>query len=148
VLHTEKSFDIKVNDIRVTGRVDRIDDLGDNTVRIVDYKSGKPKDQEKAKRSIQLSIYALAAKEAWGYDARKLVLYNLEDQSEAETTRDAAELDAARERVRKVAESIAAGDFHAKPGQNCSYCDYRELCPATEERLYSITLAQAAVGKN
>jgi DNA helicase II / ATP-dependent DNA helicase PcrA len=148
VLHTEKSFDIKVNDIRVTGRVDRIDDLGDNTVRIVDYKSGTPKDQEKAKRSIQLSIYALAAKEAWGYDAQKLVLYNLEDQSEAEATRDAAELDAARERVRKVAESIAAGDFHAKPGQNCSYCDYRELCPATEERLYSITLAQAAATKN
>jgi len=90
----------------------------------------------------------LAAKEAWGYYAQKLVLYNLEDQSEAETTRDAAELDAARERVRKVAASIAAGDFRANPGQNCAYCDYHELCPATEERLYSITLAQAAVGKN
>ena len=74
MLHTEKSFEIKVNDIRVTGRVDRIDDLGGNTVRIVDYKSGAPKDQEKARRSIQLSIYALAAKEAWGYDAQKLVL--------------------------------------------------------------------------
>jgi ATP-dependent exoDNAse (exonuclease V) beta subunit (contains helicase and exonuclease domains) len=148
VLHTEKSFDIKVDEIRVTGRVDRIDDLGGNAVRIIDYKSGAPKDQDKARKSIQLSIYALAAKEAWGYDAQKLVLYNLEDQSEAETTRDAGDLDAARERVRKVAESIAAGDFHANPGQNCAYCDYHDLCPATEERLYSITLAQAAATKN
>jgi RecB family exonuclease len=125
-----------------------VDDLGGNAVRIVDYKSGVPKDQEKARRSIQLSIYALAAKQAWGYDAQKLVFYNLEDQSEAETTRDAAELDAARDRILKVAESIGAADFHANPGSHCAYCDYRELCPATEERLYSITLAQAAVSKN
>ena len=148
VMHTEKSFDITVGNVRVTGRVDRIDDLGGNAVRIIDYKSGSSKDQDKARKSIQLSIYALAAKEAWGYDAQKLVLYNLEDQSEAETTRDAADLDAARERVRKVAESIAAGDFRAKPGSHCDWCDYRDLCPATEERLYSITLAQAAVSKN
>jgi len=131
----------------VTGRVDRLDDLGDGRVRIVDYKTGAPKDQEKARRSVQLSIYALAAKQAWGYDAEKLVLYNLEDQSEAETARDSAELQAARDKVKQVAAAIAAGDFHAKPGQNCVYCDYRELCPATEERLYSIGAAQA-VGKN
>jgi DNA helicase-2/ATP-dependent DNA helicase PcrA len=148
VLHTEKAFEIKVDDVRVIGRLDRIDDLGDNRVRIVDYKSGAPKDQEKAKKSIQLSIYALAAKTAWGYDAEKLVFYNLEDQSEAETTRDAAQLEAARDKVRDVAEAIAAGDFHPNPGQQCSYCDYRELCPATEQRLYSIASAQAAVGIN
>src|SRR4051812_13745179 len=52
VLHTEKQFDIKVDDIRVIGRVDRVDDLGDNRVRIVDYKTGIPKDSEKAKRSL------------------------------------------------------------------------------------------------
>jgi RecB family exonuclease len=148
VLHTEKAFEIKVDDVRVIGRLDRIDDLGDNRVRIVDYKSGAPKDQEKAKKSIQLSIYALAAKTAWGYDAEKLVFYNLEDQSEAETTRDAAQLEAARDKVRDVAAAIAAGDFHPNPGQQCSYCDYRELCPATEQRLYSIASAQAAVGTN
>jgi DNA helicase II / ATP-dependent DNA helicase PcrA len=148
VLHTEKWFDIQIEDVRVTGRVDRLDDLGSGHVRIIDYKTGVPKDQEKAKKSIQLSIYALAAKQAWGYDAEKLVLYNLEDQSEAETTRDATDLQAARHKVKEVAAAIAAGDFHAKPGPNCTYCDFRELCPATEERLYSISAAQAAVGKN
>lgn len=148
VLHTEKWFDIQIEDVRVTGRVDRLDDLGSGHVRIIDYKTGAPKDQEKAKKSIQLSIYALAAKQAWGYDAEKLVLYNLEDQSEAETTRDATDLQAARHKVKEVAAAIAAGDFHAKPGPNCTYCDFRELCPATEERLYSISAAQAAVGKN
>ncbi len=148
VLHTERPFDITVDDVRVIGRIDRMDDLGDNHVRIVDYKSGAPKDPDKAKKSLQLSIYALAAKSAWGYDADKLAFYNLEDQSEAETTRDASQLEATREKVREVAAAIAAGDFHANPGQNCSYCDYSELCPATEQKLYFIASAQAAVGKN
>ena len=148
VLHTERSFDIKVDDVRVIGRVDRVDDLGDDRVRIVDYKSGAPKDADKAKKSLQLSIYALAAKIAWGYDAEKLVFYNLEDQSEAETTRDASQLEATRDKVREVAAAIAAGDFHPTPGQGCSYCDYRELCPATEQKLYSVAPAQAAVGTN
>lgn len=148
ILATEKTFDIKVGGTRITGRVDRMDDLGDKRVRIVDYKTGAPKDQEKADKSLQLSIYALAAQVAWGYDAQKLVLYNLHDQSEIESTRDVFELDAARAKIHQVAEAIAAGDFHANPGRHCQWCDYRELCPATEQRLHSIATAQAAVGKN
>jgi DNA helicase-2/ATP-dependent DNA helicase PcrA len=148
VLATEKTFDIKVGETRVNGRMDRIDDLGSKRVRIVDYKTGSPKDQDKADKSLQLSIYALAAQVAWGYDAEKLVLYNVEDQSEIETTRDVFELDAARAKIIEVAGSIAAGDFQANPGRHCGWCDYRELCPATEQRLYSIATAQAAVGKN
>jgi RecB family exonuclease len=148
ILATERTFDIKIGETRVTGRIDRMDDLGDNNVRIVDYKTGIPKDQDKAKKSLQLSIYALAAQVAWGHHAEKLVLYNLADQSEIETTRKAVEIEAARAKIQEVADAIAAGDFHAKTGQHCGWCDYRELCPATEQRLYSITSAQAAVGTN
>jgi RecB family exonuclease len=125
-----------------------MDDLGDNRVRIVDYKTGIPKDQDKADKSLQLSIYALAAQVAWGHHAEKLVLYNLGDQSEIETTRKTVEIEAARAKIQEVAEAIAAGDFHANPGRHCDWCDYRDLCPATEQRLYSIASAQAAVGTN
>ena len=148
ILATERTFDIKIGETRVTGRIDRMDDLGDNRVRIVDYKTGVPKDQDKADKSLQLSIYALAAQVAWGHHAEKLVLYNLGDQSEIETTRKTVEIEAARAKITEVAASIAAGDFQAKPGRHCDWCDYRELCPATEQRLYSITSAQAAVGTN
>jgi RecB family exonuclease len=148
ILATERTFDIKTGETRVTGRIDRMDDLGNSCVRIVDYKTGIPKDQDKADKSLQLSIYALAAEVAWGHHAEKLVLYNLADQSEIETTRETVEVEAARAKIQEVAEAIAAGDFHANPGRHCDWCDYRELCPATEQRLYSIASAQAAVGTN
>jgi hypothetical protein len=35
--------------------------------------------------------------------------------------------------VQKVAENIAAGQFTAKPGYQCVFCPYRNLCPATEK---------------
>jgi CRISPR/Cas system-associated exonuclease Cas4 (RecB family) len=117
-------------------------------VRIIDYKTGSPQDEKKAKHSLQLSLYALAAQETWGYHPEKLVLYNLEDQSEVETSREPVELQAVRDKVQEVAMAIAAGDFFPTPGYHCGRCDYFDLCPATEQRLYSIATAQAAVGKN
>lgn len=146
ILATERTFDIKIGETRVTGRIDRMDDLGDNRVRIIDYKTGKPQDEDKAKKSLQLTIYALAAQVAWGHHAEKLVLYNLVDQSEVETTRESVEIEAARAKIQEVAAAIAAGDFHANPDRHCAWCDYRHMCPATEQRLYSIASAQAAVG--
>ncbi len=66
VLETELRFELKVGEAKVAGRVDRIDRTGTDTVAIVDYKTGKPKTQEDADDSLQLSLYALAARETLG----------------------------------------------------------------------------------
>ena len=73
VLHTEEHFEVKVGSATVAGRIDRIDDLGNGRVAIVDYKTGKPRAQEDADESLQLSIYAMAAREKWGYESERLV---------------------------------------------------------------------------
>lgn len=80
VLHTEEFFDIKVGEVTVVGRIDRIDQVADNRVIITDYKTGRAQSQEDSDESLQLSIYALAAREKWGYHADRLVLHNLEEQ--------------------------------------------------------------------
>lgn len=137
VLQTEQKFDLPVAGTKLTGRVDRMDRVGSDGVAIVDYKTGKPKSQEDADDSLQLSLYALAAKEAWGLRAERLIFHNLEDNTVVVTTRDSADLEAAKERVRDAAENIAEGKFQAKPGYQCNLCPYRNLCPATEKVLYA-----------
>jgi ATP-dependent DNA helicase UvrD/PcrA len=133
VLETERRFELQVGSTKLTGRVDRIDRTGAETVAIVDYKTGKPKSQEDADESLQLSLYALAAREAFGKRADRLIFHNLENNTAVCTTRNDDELEAAKLRVRKVAEGIAQGQFPPNPKYHCAFCPYRNLCPATEK---------------
>jgi DNA helicase-2/ATP-dependent DNA helicase PcrA len=138
VLHTEEWFEMPMGGATVVGRIDRMDRAPDGRVVITDYKTGKPKSQEDADESLQLSIYALAAREKWGYDVGSLVLYNLGESAAVVTRRCEAELEGARQTVQEAAQQIMAGDFQATPGFHCNFCPYRNLCPATEKRLYSL----------
>lgn len=133
VLKTEQRFELQVGSARLAGRVDRIDRAQADAVDIVDYKTGKPRLQEDADKSLQLSLYALAAKEVWGQRAERLIFYNLENNTSVSTTRSDAELEAAKGRVEEVADKIAGGKFPANPGYRCKMCPYRNLCPETEK---------------
>jgi DNA helicase-2/ATP-dependent DNA helicase PcrA len=139
VLHTEEWFDVPLGDITLTGRVDRMDRTADGRVVVTDYKTGKPRSQEDADESLQLSIYALAVKEKWGYDIDRLVFHNIEEDTPVSTYRTHAQMHEARLIVEDVAQCIAEGKFEAKPGFNCVFCAYRSLCPATEKRSYKIS---------
>jgi DNA helicase-2/ATP-dependent DNA helicase PcrA len=133
VIETEHKFELQVGSAKLAGRVDRIDRTGPDTVAIVDYKTGKPKSQEDADESLQLSLYALAARETQGKRADRLIFYNLENNVSVCSTRTDGELEAAKLRVQKASEGIAEGKFAAKAGYHCAFCPYRNLCPATEK---------------
>ncbi len=138
VLDTERKFRVEINGVTVVGRVDRLDQLEGKRVRIVDYKTGRPRDQEDADKSLQLSLYALAARDAWDADPASLVFYNLDTNSAVETFRSPAQLQEAACKVREVADRIAQGDFAPKRDYHCTWCPYRAVCPETEERLYGM----------
>lgn len=135
VLNTEQNFEIRIGPTIVSGRIDRIDGRPDGLVNIVDYKTGKARDQESADESLQLSLYAIAAAEKWQYRVGSLIFYNLEENVPVCTTRTDADLHAARKRVEDAASGIADGIFLAKPGKHCDFCAYRSLCPEKEKRI-------------
>jgi len=122
VLQTEESFEIHVGDITVVGRIDRIDRRPDGTVAIIDYKTGKARDQEDADKSLQLSLYAIAAEEKWGYKVGALIFYNLQENAPVITTRSAADLPAAPSLVNETANGIANNVVNAKLGNHCNFC--------------------------
>ena len=144
VLSTERTFQFSVSGTVVNGRVDRIDGIDGQRVVIVDYKTGSPKTPVDARRSLQLSIYALAARQLWNYIPERLVFYNLETAEEVEACRTEKELKEAEERISDVARRIAAGQFDPTPGFHCRSCSFRSICPATEERLYTAEQAAAS----
>src|SRR5208283_1046197 len=100
------------------------DCIAGNQVRIIDYKTGRAKLPEDADKSLQLSIYALAAKQD-SLEPVSLAFVNLRDGTVAETTRDSTTLANAEAKVMDVATKIAAGEFNPKPGMHCDYCSYK-----------------------
>lgn len=125
----EHSFACDIAGTRVIGRIDRVDEDKDGYV-IVDYKTGNPKSQETADKSVQLSVYALAmgAKKP----VKALVLQNLQNGTTIETIRAPEQLREAETRVAQVAAGIAAEEFEAKSGHHCNWCAYRTVCPEIE----------------
>jgi DNA helicase-2/ATP-dependent DNA helicase PcrA len=134
VLHTEEWFDIQIAGTKVAGRIDRMDRMSDGTVAIIDYKTGKARSQDDADESLQLSIYAMAAHEKWGYRVGELAFHNLEGNVAVISKRAQFQLEEARERVQAVARGIAEGNFKPKPDFHCTFCAFRGLCPAREKR--------------
>jgi DNA helicase-2/ATP-dependent DNA helicase PcrA len=136
ILDLEKTFLLPVeNNVVLKGRIDQINSLGRNEVEIVDYKTGKAKKETEARRDLQLSIYAIAAKEILELNPVRLVFHYLQDNSRQETTRTVKQLDEAQGIVQEVAADIRARSFPAKEGFICRSCAYRPICPAHEETL-------------
>jgi DNA helicase-2/ATP-dependent DNA helicase PcrA len=146
VLHTEEWFDVEIAGTKVAGRIDRMDRAPDGSVNIVDYKTGKAQSQEDADESLQLSIYAMAAHEKWGYRVGALVFHNLEGNVPVFSRRSEFQLEEARGRVLAAARNIAAGDFDPKPGFYCNFCAFRGLCPAQEKRVPNLAQNSAKGG--
>ena len=111
---------------------------------IEDYKTGKAKDEKFAEKSLQLTIYALATKRE-GMRTDVVSIYNLENDSVVAVGRDDGDLADGEKRIRKAAEGIRAGDFHANPKFHCKWCAYAPICPAKEERVFALTQIAAAV---
>ena len=96
ILEQEKAFELPLeNNVIMTGRMDQVNSLGRNDVEIVDYKTGKPRKDSDARKDLQLSIYALAAKEIFEWNPVRLVFHYLQNNQIQVTTRDAKQLDEA-----------------------------------------------------
>jgi CRISPR/Cas system-associated exonuclease Cas4 (RecB family) len=102
-------------------------------VELVDYKTGRPQSQKDADKSLQLSVYALAARRQLQLDPVRLTFYNLTNNQAVSTVRLAKGLDKALETIRDVADRIRRQVFDPKPGFVCKRCEFVPICPAHEE---------------
>jgi len=133
VLAQERTFEMPLeNDIVVTGRIDQINSIAGNDVEVVDYKTGTPRTPEDARKSFQLSVYALAARDVLEKTPARLVFYNLATNEAVAGERSAKQLEKTVEKIQETAADIRAGSFAPSPGFLCKYCDFRLLCPAHE----------------
>ena len=131
VILTEKGFNIKLSGdgdlYTVKGTIDRID-KEDGKIKIVDYKTGKPKNKLSFDEKEQLLLYQIAAKDLFREEIASLVFYYLEDNSEIEFLGADKDLEKVARKVVDTIESIKKGEFPPKPSQLCRVCDFFDIC--------------------
>jgi RecB family exonuclease len=132
-LSMEASFALDLGDVILQGRIDQINPLQNHSVELVDYKTGRPRSQKDADKSLQLSVYALAARDQMGLNPTRLSFYSLTRNELVCTVRTPKDLDLVAKKVRDVAAQVRLQLFPPKPGFVCKYCDYALICPAHEE---------------
>ena len=128
-LGLEKTFNLNFAGTKFTGKIDRIDELKNGGVEIVDYKTGTPKDQKAVDNDDQVTIYAIAAKKALGLNPKLLSLYFVEAGQKILTTRTEEQFKKTEEEVSEIVDEMKKGKFEATPGIHCAYCDYKNICP-------------------
>jgi superfamily I DNA/RNA helicase/CRISPR/Cas system-associated exonuclease Cas4 (RecB family) len=129
----EKAFSFRMGAHTLRGRVDRVDRLPDGDYELIDYKTGRPRTAAQLREDVQLSLYAVGAREAWGLESsQQAYLYVLDDAKVPLPVED-VDRDWITETVLEVAGGIRAQGFEPTPSYAaCSICDYRIACPAAE----------------
>ncbi len=105
---------------------------GGERYELIDYKTSRPKTAEQLRDDVQLSLYALAARESWQLEAASRAYYYVLDDLVVRLPQDADE-ERVRTTVLEVGEGIMGQRFEPTPSRAaCSICDFRIVCPAAE----------------
>lgn len=129
----ERSFSFKLGPHHLRGRVDRVDKLRDGAYELIDYKTSRPKTAEQLADDVQLSLYALGARESWQVEAERLSYYYVLDDLKVPVPSAEMDPDWIARVVAEVGEAIVAQRFEPTPSPSvCGLCDYRIACPAWE----------------
>jgi RecB family exonuclease len=142
----ERTVATKTERLALSGRVDRIDERGDELV-VVDYKTGRSTlSPDDARGSLALAMYVLGTRRTLRADCRRVELHHLPtgevlswDHTEeslgrhlrrAESLADeAAAADAAYGAAKQADEAEVDRAFPPNPGPLCGWCDFARHCP-------------------
>ena len=129
-LAVERRFNFKVDEIPVTGYIDKIEKLPTGKVEIVDYKSGKALfELDQLRKDSQLSMYQMAMEEAFGLEVERLTLYHLRSQTPFSIGPHSSEqIEVMRRHIVEVAEGIQKQEFEPKRSNYCP-CEFPQFCP-------------------
>jgi DNA helicase II / ATP-dependent DNA helicase PcrA len=129
----ERSFSFTLGPHVIRGRVDRVDRRPDGSYEVIDYKTGRSKTADELRRDVQLSIYQMGARQAWGVETSAHSYYFVMDAEKVPVTHSEEELERVTATIEEIGAGIARQDFQPTPSQEiCSFCDYRIICPAAE----------------
>ena len=147
----EAVFEIPAVDCVISGSIDLLlhEDTKGNILQaeIVDFKTMEGGDdpvQDDAldwtELSLQVQLYARAAEQVLGQNAKTGSVHLLKDNQRMEVPITKEALDAALANIEWAVQGILVSDFPMRPHPDkCGDCDFRALCPGLSENFSALT---------
>ena len=137
----ERTVSFVSGDLRLTGRVDRLDDR-DGELVVVDYKTSRvPPTDDDARTSLALGLYAAACGRCSAGRTLRVELHHVPTGTVAAHAHTPESLTRKVEQARSIARDARRADldfaekgeaselFPPRPGPLCGWCDLRAHCP-------------------
>jgi RecB family exonuclease len=149
-LSTDEPLRIRAGEreLLLQGRIDRVNwNPRTGAYRVIDYKTGSVRDEHRdgalsGGKALQLPVYLLAGAERVGSHPKRgeAQYFFASRYGSFRRVRFTAEHFAdRREDLERILASFAAGmrtgNFHARPGRHCDYCDFDPICDARRQAL-------------
>jgi putative RecB family exonuclease len=137
-LATEHSVTFKIEDVTITGKIDRLSHNGDGFYEIHDYKtSSSLPTQDTIDNNRQLGLYQIGVKEKFK-DAREISLiwhYLIFDKEFTSKRSDAQLRDLKKEVLSLIKTLEKDTKFEPLESGLCDWCEYPEFCPAKKHEI-------------
>ena len=137
----ERTVSFVSGDLRMSGRVDRLDDR-DGELVVVDYKTSRvPPTDDDARTSLALGLYAAAVWKMFRRRTLRVELHHVPSGTVAAHEHTPESLTRKVEQARSIARDARRADldfielgeaselFPPRPGPLCGWCDLRAHCP-------------------
>jgi putative RecB family exonuclease len=148
----EMNLSTTLEGITVRGIIDRLDELEDGSLVVVDYKTGRaPRNEQSRSRLGGVQMYALMCEAELGRRPSVVRLLYLRDRVVISATPTDQALRGTRQRALGVWSAIERAckqdDFRPNPSALCRYCNFQDYCPAFggDPALVSVRLADRSV---
>ncbi len=129
IICLEKPFKITLGEYVIRGVIDRVDQLPDGSLEILDYKTNEGKDTLTFDNKKQLLLYTLALQQLWPETViNKLTYYRLLDNTRDSFEPKEKDLVKVSEQLLATIEQIRSLDFSPNPGHACGFCAVGNIC--------------------
>lgn len=137
----ERTVGAPYGDLAISGRIDRVDELADGSLVVIDYKTGRAVPTEHdARSSMQLAVYAVAVERTFRARCARVELHHIPSgviaaaeitpaTRERQMRRAAATADDIDRAKQRLAAGVAPDEaYPARVGPACGHCDFWSHC--------------------
>jgi DNA helicase II / ATP-dependent DNA helicase PcrA len=126
----EPKFKIVLNDVTISGKIDRVEMTPEGEYEVIDFKTGYAyKTKNTIKEDVQMNIYALGTEKLYGKLPKKTSLFYIKDNKIVPHFIEEGKLNEFKAALSEKIESIFNEEFDASPEyRKCSRCDYASIC--------------------